>query len=369
MQKQTSFAKSKLQSLDDLKKQGVLEGITFFLSNYGNTNLNQYQLLFQDEIYMYANIKGSTVPQPVVDIPIDLHIAETVEMKISVNGRVYYSQYQIVRSKEKVVITIGKSVFITIFEETKGLIIKFTPTPILKYAIIDLEFMIALKRFSQFEMNDQAIILDPDRMFSLEQTEKLQQNLEYYNKLVKILEIFKLETNINLKNLTPEDNYNNHLFIIGLLENKPVSRLREGLPFVVRVNYLKSKVVIGLKKEEAPNTYRISDYFSDPIVLYYEDQCGTYRTSKYDFLEVDDLLEICNIDYKDILVSYKNLMNEECIYENANNMLLKLLLAYDKSGDARSDILDIAYDFAAWLYSTDIDENELSYAIRMLNYM
>jgi hypothetical protein len=137
MQKQTSFAKSKLQSLDDLKKQGVLEGITFFLSNYGNTNLNQYQLLFQDEIYMYANIKGSTVPQPVVDIPIDLHIAETVEMKISVNGRVYYSQYQIVRSKEKVVITIGKSVFITIFEETKGLIIKFTPTPILKYAIID----------------------------------------------------------------------------------------------------------------------------------------------------------------------------------------------------------------------------------------
>ncbi|MCI8951158.1 MAG: hypothetical protein HFG49_14155 [Lachnospiraceae bacterium] len=153
------------------------------------------------------------------------------------------------------------------------------------------------------------------------------------------------------------------------MENKPVSRLREGLPFVVRVNYLKSKVVIGLKKEEAPNTYRISDYFSDPIVLYYKDQCGTYRTSKYDFLEVDDLLEICNIDYKDILVSYKNLMNEECIYENANNMLLKLLLAYDKSGDARSDILDIAYDFAAWLYSTDIDENELSYAIRMLNYM
>lgn len=51
MKKQTSFAKTMLLSLDELEKQGVLEGITFYANNYGKPNLNSYKLLFEDEIY------------------------------------------------------------------------------------------------------------------------------------------------------------------------------------------------------------------------------------------------------------------------------------------------------------------------------
>ena len=51
MKKQTSFAKTMLLSLDELEKQGVLEGITFYANNYGKPNLSSYKLLFEDEIY------------------------------------------------------------------------------------------------------------------------------------------------------------------------------------------------------------------------------------------------------------------------------------------------------------------------------
>ena len=40
-----------LLSLDELEKQGVLEGITFYANNYGKPNLSSYKLLFEDEIY------------------------------------------------------------------------------------------------------------------------------------------------------------------------------------------------------------------------------------------------------------------------------------------------------------------------------
>lgn len=119
MKKQTSFAKTTLLSLDELEKQGVLEGVTFYANNYRKANLNQYKLLFEDEIYMYANIKGSAIPQPLLDMPIDLHIAENVETEISVNGTVYYTQFQRIRSKDEAVLKIGKSVIILMMEKSK----------------------------------------------------------------------------------------------------------------------------------------------------------------------------------------------------------------------------------------------------------
>ena len=83
MKKQTSFAKTTLHSLDELEKQGVLEGVTFYANNYGKSNINNYNLLFEDEIYMYAHIKGSAVPQPLLDMPLDLHIADRKSTRLN----------------------------------------------------------------------------------------------------------------------------------------------------------------------------------------------------------------------------------------------------------------------------------------------
>ena len=49
-------------------------------------------------------------------------------------------------------------------------------------------------------------------------------------------------------------------------------------------------------------------------------------------------------------------------------MLLKLLLAYDKSEDKRKDILDAAYGFAEWLYNINICEETLELSSRKLNF-
>lgn len=367
-QKQTSFAHTKLQSLAELENQGVLEGVTFSVSNYGYSDVNPYKLLFRDDIYMYANIKGSAVPQPLEDIPLDIHIAENVEAEISVNGVVFYSQFQRIRSKNKVVLNIGKSVIVSMKEEKQSLIIRFTLTPILKYAVLDLEFILALQKNNQFEIAGQILPLDASKMFSIEKTKELQKNLEYCRKLVSLLNIFKLDTEVNINNFTTDDYRNSQLLIRGLVEREAVSGLKDDLPFVMRLKYLGKKIIIGLAKEEQPNTYRISDYFSEKLILCYEDESGVNRTSRYDFLEVDDFLDIQNIDYDDILPSYQELSEEKNIYTRANFILLKLLLAYDKSGDKRRDILDAAYNIAKWLYDVNMKDDTLQLNIYKLNF-
>lgn len=366
MKKQTSFANTKLQSLDELEKQGVLEGVTFYATNYGNSNLNQYKLLFEDEIYMYANIKGSAIPQPLLDIPMDLHIAENVETDISVNGKVFYTQFQRYSSKDKVVLSIGKSVTISMEEKKHSLVIKFTPTSVLKYAVTDLEFILAIHKYNQFEMMGHTLPLDPNRLLNEDKVSKLQERLEFCRNLIKVLNIFNLNTDVNIDSLSTDDCRHSNLFIKGLVNNEPVSGLKEGLPFALRLNYLGSVVVIGLEEEEQPGTYRIYDYFSKPIKLWYKDDTGEYRTSKYDFLEIDDFLKIRNIDYRDVVQSYKEI-SEKNIYIRANWILLKLLLAYDKSEDKRKDILDAAYNFADWLYNANVSEDDLELNSRKLN--
>ena len=47
--------------------------------------------------------------------------------------------------------------------------------------------------------------------------------------------------------------------------------------------------------------------------------------------------------------------------------MLKLLSAYDKSDDARADLLQCAYSLASWLVELDIPEEDLSITVRKIN--
>lgn len=324
-------------------------------------------MLFQEDIYMYANIKGSMVPQPLLDMPLDLHIAENIKTDISVNGVVYYTEYQTIRSKGKVILNIGKSVTISIMEEKHHLTIKFSPTSILKFAKTDLEFILALQKYNQFEMSGHILPLDSTKMFSEDKVEKLQKNLKYCRDLIAVLNIFNLDTEIDMSSFSNEDCRHSNMFIKGLVDNEVITGLKDNLPFVMKLNYLGAKVVIGFERDDKQDAYRIYDYFSKPISLYYEDDTGRYETSKYDILDVDDFLAIRNIDYNNLLKSYQEIP-EGKIYERANWVLLKLLLAYDKSEDKRKDILDTAYNIAEWLYKIHVEEELLEFNIRRLNF-
>ena len=366
-QKQTSFVNSELQSLDELDKQGVLEGISLSVTNYGCSKTDTYNQLFRDDVYMYANIRGSAVLQPLMEIPMDLNIEETIEAEVSVNGVVYYSQFQIIRSKDKVILAIGESFTISKSEEKSVFTIKFEQTPILKNQVIDLEFILALHEYKQFEIGGHILPINFEKLINEENVGKLQQNLEYCHNLMRVLGIFKLDTEIDMNNLSEKDYHTNDQMIKGLLNNEPITGLKDNLPVVIRLNYLGTKVVVGLQKEDVPNTYRISDYFSEPHILLYREGDEIYKTSKYDFLKSDDFLEIRNLDYDDIFQSYQELSDEKNIFVRANCMLMQLIAAYDDSGDTRMDILDTAYKFAEWLYNADIGESELEPEIRILN--
>ena len=84
-------------------------------------------------------------------------------------------------------------------------------------------------------------------------------------------------------------------------------------------------------------------------------------------MTADNFLEIGNVDYDEILDSFRQYSDETYCFEEANLLLLEMILAYDKSDDKRTDIINHAGEFAAMLLA-DIaksgDEN-----IAKLNFL
>lgn len=81
-QKQASFKDGKLFTLEELEEQGVLENIVIPVSGVG---INDPQIaLINNEVYAYARIKGSSIPQPLYDIPKEIHTKENIDALITI---------------------------------------------------------------------------------------------------------------------------------------------------------------------------------------------------------------------------------------------------------------------------------------------
>ena len=114
-------------------------------------------------------------------------------------------------------------------------------------------------------------------------------------------------------------------------------------------------------------TYNVYDFNSAPIWFAYDDGGKQLITSRYDILDADNYLDFANIDLDRLVESYQELSEYKHIFGCANQTVLKLLSAYDKSNDARADLLQCAYSLASWLVELDIPEEDLSITVRKIN--
>lgn len=96
-QMQASFANSKLYSIEELKRLNILESITIPVSFVSTSDAQT--VLINNEAYIYAKIKGCSIPQPLRDIPINMFIMEEIQANISINNKLYYSKFCIKKAQ------------------------------------------------------------------------------------------------------------------------------------------------------------------------------------------------------------------------------------------------------------------------------
>lgn len=365
-QKQSSFTEAKLYTLEELENQGLLEGITIPLRGV-NIDKDPQLALTNNEVYFYAKIKGSTIPQPLYLIPDQFETQETVKTNIIIEDRIYYSEIKVLKNSTCTKITIGESFFITIFKNEDQIKISYTSSDKLHVLINDLEFMLNYIKFGYFKSNDNIFPFDyKNADFSNFDIDKQTTFLEIAKNTAKSLSIIGCKKELILKDFTDNDIRNMQLLNTAILKNPIIADLRDDLPFAKIMRICNLNILLSFYPEKnKKGTFTVKNFFSTDFFATYKNNKGkTYPTSVFAFLKNDDLIAIDNIDFEVFLTSFKKIELHEETFTRANLFMLELLLAFDKTQNI--NFLNTAKEFDKWIQAETNDE--LSYEIKTLNH-
>lgn len=367
-QKQASFKEGKLLSLEELEEQGVLENIVIPVSAVGITD--PQMALVKNEVYLYAKIKGSSIPQPVDFIPQDVQTEQIIDALVTIDDKVFYTNYRIIKSAKEIIVCYGNSLTIRFNENNQPCKMNYKNSDRIRILAKDLDFMLAYLNKGYFKVNDIRIPFDYDGMDSSNfDTEEEREHLDFAKDVVRVLNMLGCSEDIDIKDMGDEDWRNLHRLVIAFLEKKPVKGLKEDLPPVVCINVGKLKFAICLKQCEEKGTYEMYDFFKTDLSVAFEDRNIVGKMlpiSQFSILHEKDFLTLSNINFDVLLHSFQKVEHHYETFNRANWFLLDLLNAYDKAkGTRKEKILKACKDFSEWI--SEAPEDELDYQIKTLN--
>ena len=367
-QKQASFIEGKLPDLEELKSQGVLKNIVIPVATV--RGVDPEIALLKSEVYIYAEIKGSTIVQPIDFIPQDIHTMETKKALVTIQDRAFYTQYKVIKSAEKVVFKYGDSFTLTFEEDNQSCKINYKDSNKIRVLAKDLDFMISYLENGYFKVNDVKIPFDyNEKEISGFSIIKEKEYLCFAKKVVKTLDLLGCSEDLDISNLKDEGLRNLNYLITAFVDKKPVKGLKNDLPSIACIKVGKLRFAVCLEKCEEAGTYEISNFFETDFPIAIQDETDKKKMlpiSQFALLETNDLLTLSNIKYDILLPSFKKTQHHQETFSRANWFLLDLLSAYDSAeGMRKKMLLKTCLDFSEWI--SEAPQNELDNQIRTLN--
>lgn len=363
--KQASFKTAELLSLDDLEKSGLLESLTFSVYPLGFKDYKEAALA--SEVYMYANIKGAAIPQPIEAVPSHISMVEEVKKPVLVNGRQFYDSYHIVKSQGKQVIRIGDSLQISFPQGTQQFNINYKNPDSIRRTARDIDFMLAVLETGHLEIGNTSVPFDvkaeDKERFGIE---RAREKMIFFKKICDALDLLGCSGDLSPSMMKDQDWRNADILVKAFVDKQPVQNLRENLDFIHVMKLSEYQFLLVFEKhEDDPRTYTIWDFFRTDLNIAYQDEKGDYqRVSQYSILKADDYLRLTNVRYSVVLPSFLMFRNDTVNMDRLNWQLLELTKAYDK--DPRPELMDVIESISVWLLE-NLDDEELPYEIRLLN--
>lgn len=361
--KQASFVFGELPTLDSLIEQNILEGINVSVQAYGADKLDPQRALFNNEVYLYASVKGSNIPQPIEMLPEGLHTKEIIVQPVSANGTLFYESYALIRSKGKDEFVFGHSFRLEYAENSPTWKIQYKPQGKLNERIKDMAFMKNVIEAHSFCIRDCAFPINPS-IKELEQMDVDEHNkrLDFYVKVSKALKLFGSNVDLDIDAMSDKDWANCARLVRAAIDKEPVRGLSADLNPILVLDIANQHLALAFSKTEEVGTYNIFDFFKTEFHLALQDENKQMvPVSQYVLLQKAHYLSLSNLQYDTIIASFKEIGN----HDQVNVSLLEMLLAYDENNDPR--LLEATIEIGKWLLDTEA--STLPIEIRLLNWL
>lgn len=363
--RQISFVTGELLiKMDDFNKENFIESIEIPFHGIGYTD--PIKAILENEVYMYAAIKGTQGFYPLESIPILKKVESTVSESIKIEEIEYYNEYRIIRDVNSTTFCFGQSFEIIHFGEDK-MQLQYKNSSKVRTLAKDLEFSLKFLEKRCFKIGDIEFNQKNWKITHLkDDKENNYKLLDFSKKIVNFLDSFDFEEDIDLDKLNQEEiRLLNNLISVFVDNETSVENIKKGSSPICYINVGKFRFLAYVEEEEGK--YKISDFFKTDIPMALGDENGEkLPVSQCACLKEDDLFKASNIDFDFVLNSFKIQEVHHKSHEVANVFLLNLLNAYDKTkGKKREKLQKLCLDFSNWICEAfDTAEN---YNVNMLN--
>ena len=354
--KQASFAGKDLPSIEDLERQGILEGLSFGYTGLGKNDQYAFpKKLDGNPMTIYANIKGGTIPIPVEYCECVTHVVMQREniLPISVNGITFYSNSQTIVTAESIELQIGSSVRL----HTKNTGDLNDPTPLsltmdlkggLREQITALDFISAMFEHGSFNIGDVKIPTKfPSEKLQQIKVHNYQEKLRQYKQAQAVLDSMNVKKDLDISKCTEEDIRKLNLLIGTIGDHLPVRGEPDGWNKVQVITIANLTLAVIYIKRQAGG-YFVFDYFGNHFdVACMSDGTTPVAVSQFYLLTAKDYLTFDNLNLSTVVDDFKRIPASEQHIGDCNNSVLELLKAYDKKPSA--DMLDAALQITEWL--------------------
>lgn len=281
--------------------------------------------LFENGAYIYVKTKEG-IPIP-IDYVESFNECITIRKRsISVNGRLFYNEYKVVRRKDSIIVTFGKSShFVWGAQNNKT---EFRLCGTLSERILDCEFYLSLSEGGTIYIDSDELCHTTPNSMSQEDRQKIQRT---YEELIEIRDMFialNVKEDLQMDNMTATDIYNLRN-LIEAFRGKEIKLNDTGNPFGC-YTIANLKILICAQKNASTGLFKVHNFFEAPFRIYGETPDGQKKiVPLFTALYAKDIATYCNIDEERILGIIESTDYTDIISNYVTHFLLEVIKAYD----------------------------------------
>lgn len=366
--KQSGIVDQELLTFDDLKNNGERIELT---TTFYQKQTNKYGLIpdiFDKELYLYAKTEKNSSFVP-LDSECQLEsIESTIHKSISVENKVFYTEYKLKYSRDGLKIVFGEMITVSRKNSTNMVIVNIQAPELLKDRIIGAQFLIAAFEAGYFKIHKDIAKLDVDTFDSDNlNIEMLTQQLKYYERIQKMLDELHVAEDLNMTTLTKADSHVINYLVDVFIDKRTITQDEFESPGKLKITIQNIQLLLLVSRnKESPTEYHIKDFLGKDIPLTQKLEDGRMQNvfPTFSILKKAEYAELSNINFDIMIDMYEQCKGNLDIYEIANSDALKMLSAYDECG--KSILLDSAVKIFHWIFLTD-DSNTVPIDIKQLD--
>lgn len=351
IKKQRACIDAREITLEDLKSEQGIPLLTISRTVANAKKLQAPVSLLDYDGYFYAK-RQDNLQQPVIHGRIG-GIEVTMKRLISVDGVTYYDTCKRFEYTDRQVLKIGNAIeFVFPKNDKSKMSLNVNLSRKLSEDIREVSFLLALFEHKQLQLDDVIVPLDLQASSGCKfDVEMFRRHLDTCQMIQRLMMALDVTRDLDLAELRDEQHEGlSRLYGFIIEGNKARIEFRSDF-CVINPEIGNLKILLfAISDKQNENCYEIRSFSDIRNILMTKDG---HQTTPFVDLSVEQIMHVDNIKYENLFIQLETIPLSATHVKGVTHLFYKMLLAYDRRGDERPDILNSAIQLAEWLEAHD----------------